>query len=287
MSAWAQVPSAGDVQNLVDTENLTAWDFVLALGVVLLSIVAARVLRRFLRTVLRRFPDLSTEGALLIARAAGWVVILIGVIYALIILNVDMGPALMVILILAVVMFFAGQTVMQNFAAGLVLQGSPMFAVGDQIVTSAGEGIVREVTGRTVRIETMDGEGVFIPNRELINEPITNLTELGSRRTTFNIGVRYGTDVDLAGRVLEEAAGSCDTTYPDPAPEALLSEMGDHSIEFLLRFWHHPGILEGERAKDAVGRAVTHAFTEHGLVIAFPQRTLWWGDGAKPGESGG
>ncbi len=70
VSIWSQVPSADDVRDLVDTESLTAWDFVLAaLGVVLLSIVLARLLRRFLRTVLRRFPDLSTEGALLIARA--------------------------------------------------------------------------------------------------------------------------------------------------------------------------------------------------------------------------
>jgi len=287
MSVWSQVPSADDVQSLVDTESLTPWDFVAALGVVLLSILIARLVRRFLRTVLRKFPDLSTEGALLIARAAGWVVILLGVVYALVLLNVDMGPALMVILILAVIIFFAGQTVMQNFAAGLVLQGSPMFAVGDQIVTSAGEGIVREVTGRTVRIETMDGEGVFIPNRDVINEPITNLTGLGARRTTFNVGVRYGTDVDLAGRILEEAAASCDTTYPDPAPEALIAEMGDHAIEFILWFWHAPGILEAQRAKNAVGRAITHAFAKHDLVIAFPQRTLWWGDGAKPGESDG
>ncbi|MGB5187787.1 MAG: mechanosensitive ion channel family protein [Acidimicrobiia bacterium] len=287
MSIWSQVPSADDVRDLVDTDSLTAWDFVAALGVVLLSIVLARLLRRFLRTVLRRFPDLSTEGALLIARAAGWIVILIGAIYALIVLNVDVGPALVVVLILAIVLFFAGQTVMQNFAAGLVLQGSPMFAVDDQIVSRLGEGIVKEVTARTVRIETLDGEAVFIPNRELINEPLTNLTQLGARRTTFEVGVRYGTDLDLAGRVLEEAAASCDTTYPDPAPEALIAEMGDHSIEFLLRFWHDPGILEAERAKDAVGRAITHAFAHHGIVIAFPQRTLWWGDGAKPGDSDG
>jgi len=119
------------------------------------------------------------------------------------------------------------------------------------------------------------------------NTSSLSVTELGARRTTFEVGVRYGTDVDLAGRVLEEAAASCDTTYPDPAPEALISEMGDHSIEFLLRFWHDPRILEAERAKDAVGRAITHAFAQHGLVIAFPQRTLWWGDGAKPGESDG
>jgi small-conductance mechanosensitive channel len=63
--------------------------------------------------------------------------------------------------------------------------------------------------------------------------------------------------------------------------------MGDHAIEFILWFWHDPGILEAERAKDAVGRAVTRAFAEHDLVIAFPQRTLWWGDGAKPGDSDG
>jgi small-conductance mechanosensitive channel len=133
----------------------------------------------------------------------------------------------------------------------------------------------------------MDGEEVFIPNKELINEPITNLTEVGARRTTFEIGVRYGSDVELAGQVLEEAAASCDTTYPDPAPEALISAMGDHAIEFILWFWHAPGILEAQRAKDAVGRAITHAFAEHDLVIAFPQRTLWWGDGAKPGDSDG
>lgn len=287
MKILMQLPNASDVENLVDTEKLTAWDFVWALAVVLLSILVARLVRRFLRSVLRRFPDLSSEGSLLIARAAGWVIILLGVVYALVILHVDMGPALMVILIIAVVLFFAGQTVMQNFAAGLVLQGSPMFAVGDQIVTSAGEGVVQEVTGRTVRIETMDGEGVFIPNRVLINEPVTNLTELGARRTTFEIGVRYGTDLELAARVLKEAAASCDTTHPDPEPEALVSEMGDHAIEFILWFWHDPGILEAHRAKDAVGHAITRAFAEHGLVIAFPQRTLWWGDGAKPGAADG
>jgi small-conductance mechanosensitive channel len=287
MTSLMQLPGAAEVESLVETEQLTAWDFVWALAVVLLSILLARLTRRFLRSVLQRFPDLSPEASLLVARAAGWVVILLGVVYALVILHVDMGPALMVIIIIGVVVFFAGQTVMQNFAAGLVLQGSPMFSVGDQIVTAAGKGIVKEVTGRTVRIETMDGEGVFIPNKVLIAEPVTNLTELGARRTTFEIGVRYGSDVDLAGRVLEEAAASCETTHADPAPEALIAEMGDHAIEFILWFWHDPGILEAQRAKDQVGRAITHAFAEHDLVIAFPQRTLWWGDGAKPGGSDG
>lgn len=286
MIAFLQLPSTEEVNQLIDTESLGAWDFVWALCVVLGAFLLARIVRRALRPILRKFPNLSKEAALLISRAAGWVIILVGVVYALVILNVEMGPALIVVIILGIVVFFAGRGIIENFSSGLVLQSSPMFAVGDQIVTTAGTGVVKEVTARTVRIETMDGEGVFIPNKELINEPITNLTGFGSRRSTFQVGVRYGTDVVLASRVLEEAAASCPSTYTDPAPEALISEMGDHSIEFLLRFWHHPGILEGERAKDAVGHAITRDFAAHGVVIAFQQLTMWWGADADGKTSG-
>jgi len=275
--AFRQLPTPETLGDFVDAESLTVWDLIWALFVVLLAFLLARIARRALRPILHRLPNLSSEGALVISRATGWVIILLGIVYAMVIMNVDMGPALIVVIIIGIVVFFAGRGIVENFSSGLVLQASPMFGVGDQIVTGAGTGIVKEVTGRTVRIQTMDGEAVYIPNKVLINEPITNLTDLGTRRSTFHVGVRYGTDVALAARVLEEAAASCDTTHRNPPPEALISGMGDHAIEFMLRFWHHPGILESERAKDAVGRAIDREFASRGIVIAFPQLTMWWG----------
>ena len=140
--------------------------------------------------------------------------------------------------------------------------------------------------GTAFAVDGTPADCVRLAVAELINEPITNLTDLGSRRSTFHVGVRYGTDVELTARVLEKAAASCDTTHKDPAPEALISQMGDHSIEFLLRFWHHPGILEAERAKDAVGHAITREFASHGIVIAFQQLTMWWGADAEGKTSG-
>ena len=280
MTFFQEVPTMDTVNQVIDTDSLTVWDFIWALCVVLLAFLLARIVRRALRPILGKFPNLSNEGALVISRASGWIILLLGFVYALVILNVDMGPALIVIIILGIVVFFAGRGIIENFSSGLVLQASPMFAVGDQIVTTAGTGIVKEVTARTVRIETLDGEAVYVPNKELINEPITNLTDLGARRTTFEIGVRYGTDLVSAAQALENAAASCDSTHKDPAPEALISEMGDHSVEFLLRFWHHPGILEGERAKDAVAHAITSEFEKNGIVIAFQQLTMWWGEDA-------
>jgi len=162
-----------------------------------------------------------------------------------------------------------------------------MFAVGDEIVTGSGTGSVREITGRTVVIVSPEGELVHIPNKVVIADPIVNLTELGSRRSTIDIHIVYGSDLDRAKGVIEGAAAACSVTRPDPAPEALVGEFQASGIEMNLLFWHDSEILETLRAIDVVSRSVTRALEEHGIEFAFPQRTLWWGRDAEPPESAG
>jgi len=280
MSIWAQVqvPTTDQLEDFVNADSLTFWDFLWAGLVVLGSFMLARLARHLLRKVLPRFPHLSEEGAFLISRATGWIIIFIGSIYAITLLGIDIGPALMVIIAVGLVLFFAGRRLMDNFSSGLVLQGTPMFAAGDQIVTESGTGTVLEITGRTVIIETIDGENVHIPNKMVIDNPVVNLTDLGSRRSTLVVGVTYGTDLDHTKQVLEDAAAACDLTHSDPPPEALVSDFSDHSVDFQLLFWHDPLVLDQYRAVDGVARTVARAFAAEGIVIAFPQRTLWWGD---------
>jgi small-conductance mechanosensitive channel len=278
VNLWAQIPTTDQIEDFVNADELTIWDFVWAILVVLGAFLLARLARRVLRKILHRFRNLSDEGAFLIARATGWVIVFAGIIYAITILGIDVGPALLVIIIIAIVVFFAGRRLMDNFSSGLVLQSTPMFAAGDEIVTTTGTGVVREVTGRTVVIETIDGENIHIPNKTVIDSPVVNLTDLGSRRSTLEVGVAYGTDLDHAKQVLEEAATACELTHSEPPPEALVSEFGDNAIEFQLRFWHDPLVLDGYRAVDDVARSVARVLARHGIVIAFPQRTLWWGE---------
>ena len=73
MNFWLQrLPTAEDVEQIIDTQSLTVWDFVWAFLVILGSFFIARLVRRILRRFLERFENLSTEGTLLIARGAGW-----------------------------------------------------------------------------------------------------------------------------------------------------------------------------------------------------------------------
>ncbi len=280
MNIWAQVtvPSTDELEDFTNADSVTVWDFVWATVVIVVSLLLARLARRMLRKALRRFPQITDELAFLIARGAGWAIVFVGVIYAVTIIGIDIGPALMVILAIGIVVFFAGRRMMDNFSSGLVLQGTPMFKPGDQIVTDSGTGTVLEITGRTVVMETIDGQLVHIPNKTVIDEPVVNLTDVGGRRSTLQVGVAYGTDLDRAKQVLEDAAGACELVHPDPPPEALVAEFGDNAIEFRLLFWHDPLVLDQYRATDGLARTVSRNLKEHGIVIAFPQRTLWWGD---------
>jgi len=278
MNLWQQLPTSDELENFVGADDLGIVDFLAATVIVVGAFILSRFVRRFVRWFLSKFPQITDEIAALIGRATGWLVILFGIVWALVVIGIEMVPALMVIIIIGIVTFFAGRRMMENFSAGLVLQGTPMFAAGDEIVTTSGTGEVREITGRTVIITSPDGEEIHVPNQRVIDDAVTNLTDLGGRRSMLEIGVAYGTDLELAKQVIEQAAAECTETHVSPKPEALFAEFGDNAVNFNLWFWHDPRILEKLRAIDAVGRSITHAFAENGIVIAFPQRTMWWGE---------
>ena len=271
-----------DLTSSLDTSSITVWDFVWAVVIVAASFLLAALTRRLILRGLERFEGIAENYRQLIARATGWFVIGFGVIYALTVLGVDLGPAVLALLLFAVIAFFAGRGLLENFAAGLVLQGTTMFEVGDQIETTVGRGTVLEITGRTVVVRTPDGEDVSIPNSTVVNEPLTNLTNQGERRSTVPVGVAYGTDLEEARRVIRDAAASRDLVLKEPAVEALVTEFGDNAVIIDCRFWHDPTILGENRAVDEVARAVYTALGERGIEIAFPQRTLWWGRGQQP-----
>lgn len=284
MNLWQQIPSVDELEDLVGANDLTLVEFISSIVIMIMAVVLSRIVRRIVRWVLGRFPQVTEPIAAIVGRAAGWLVILFGIVYSLVVLGIDMVPALMVLIIVGFVTFFAARGLMENFATGLVLQGAPMFTPGDEIITEAGQGRVIEITGRTVQISTPDGELLHVPNSLVIQDAVTNLTDPGKRRSSLTVGVAYGTDLDRAKQAIVDAAERCSTTLRQPPPEALFTEFGDSSVDFQLLFWHQPTIIEQLRAIDNVGRSIAIVFAERGIVIAFPQRTLWWGESASDGS---
>jgi small conductance mechanosensitive channel len=282
MKYWTEAPTVDELEDFLGADEVTVWHVGSAILVVVASIILAGLIRRLLGWLLRKVPQFPPGIPDLIGRATGWFVILIGFILALTVLGIDMLPALMLFLIVGIVFFVVGKGLLSNFSAGLVIQGTPMFFVGDQISMSAGIGTVTFVTARTVVIETEDGREIHIPNRIVINDPVTNLTHLGVRRSTLEVGVAYGTDLDGAKLLIEAAVDGCETTRYHPPAEALVAKFGESAVEFAVHFWHDPTIMDELRAVDNASRAIATALRERGIVIALPQRVLHWDAAERP-----
>ena len=101
MKLWQQVPTTDQLEEFTSAEDLGILEFLLALVIVVGAAILSRLVRRVVRWVLEKLPQITNEMAALIGRATGWFVVLIGIVWALVVLGIEMVPALMVIIIIA------------------------------------------------------------------------------------------------------------------------------------------------------------------------------------------
>lgn len=276
-AALAQEVDVDGLTDAIDTGGLDAVDWITAGIIAVVAVVGAVVASRLVSRLMQRRGTESLVGDL-VGRLAAYVIVAIGLVYALAVLGVRIAPLLGALGIAGIALAFALRDILENFVAGLLLQIRRPFDKGDQIVTGEIEGTVREVNARSVVIDTPDAEQVVVPSAELINQPIVNLTAHPMRRTTLEVGVAYATDLDRAKEVIEAALADVEGVAAQPAPETRVFQFGESSIDIAVRYWHEPRIATMWRVRDEVARAVKRSFDEAGIEIPFPQRVLWTGD---------
>ncbi len=269
-SATEQIASA------VSDAGLGPWDFAIALGIFVGGVVVAFVVKALVTRLMRRGNRVDPALAALIARLVGYLVMIVGFVYALESLGIPIGLAVGGLGIAGIALAFALQDILENFIAGVLLQIQRPFTYGDQILVNDHEGTVQTIDTRNTTVLTPAGELVKIPSATVIKSDITNYTQRGSRRTTLPVGVAYGTDLREAQRILLDATARAEGVLSSPPPEAYLEAFGESSIDFALRFWHKPSIADFWAARSEVAFEVESALARAGITIPFPQRTMWW-----------
>jgi small conductance mechanosensitive channel len=267
-----------DVGELVDTDDVTGSDALTAFGIMVVSILLAMLANRLMRRWLGHISGLPTAAVDTLSRMTAYLVVLVGVLFALPYLGFQSQPVFLVILVLAVLVFFASRPLLESFTAGLIIQARGPFVVGDLIQHEDFIGVVQETNGRTTLIVTPKGEVVAIPNISMIRVPITNLSLEGARRTEVNVGVAYGTNLDAAIAVVTEAISGLDRVLHDPEPTIGVFSYEESAIRIQVWCWHFPSMLDEFLARDQIIRSIDKALHEAGIVIAFPQRDVWLRD---------
>ncbi len=239
----------------------------------MLGYVIANVAKFFLEEIL--LPKLSLRGGLgyAISRVT-YYVLLVGIFFAAVAnAGVELNKFTMITGAVGLGVGFGLQNIVNNFASGLIILFERPFRIGDTVEVSGVVGTVKRIGARSSTVLTFQYAEVILPNSNLVSNQVINWTLTSARRRVeVPVGVAYGTNPELALKLLLEVADSNPRIMKDPRPEAFFLGFGDSALNLELRFWAAQSIWF--ELKSEVGLAVFRALRQAGIEIPFPQRDL-------------
>ncbi|MEN7973476.1 MAG: mechanosensitive ion channel domain-containing protein [Verrucomicrobiota bacterium] len=161
---------------------------------------------------------------------------------------------------------------LSNFAAGVLMIIFKPFSLNDVVTVSGEAGTVKEIGILTTMIDTFDNKRVIIPNSKVLADNITNHTFNNTRRVDLVAGISYSDDIDKARAAIKEAIAGIPEVLAEPAPDILVSEMADSSVNFAVRPWCKP--IDYWKVYFGVTEAIKKKFDAEGISIPFPQRDV-------------
>jgi MscS family membrane protein len=173
----------------------------------------------------------------------------------------------------------AAQDTIKNFFGSLVIFADHPFQLGERVVVDGEDGTVEDVGMRSTRIRTLDGHLVTVPNGELANKMIRNISKRPYIKRVANIGLTYDTSpekVALAISIIKEFLDEHnEKMHPDFPSRVFFNNFNAYSLNIMVIYWFAPpdywAFMEFDQAFNFT---LLHHFNEEGIEFAFPTQTL-------------
>jgi small conductance mechanosensitive channel len=209
---------------------------VAAVVAIVLTVVAARLVRSMVERALRR-SRAERHVVVVVATLAYYAAFALGLLVSLSLGGVNPGVLVGSLGLATVALGFALQDIVSNFTAGIVLLLEHPFTEGDHIAIAEAEGEVEEIRVRATRLRAPDGQLVLVPNKLLFTQVLTNSTATMRRRVEVLLEVPYGQDAARARELLLEVAAGLEGVSDDPEPRLLTQQLGQGARRLRLTFW--------------------------------------------------
>ena len=169
------------------------------------------------------------------------------------------------------------QGTLSNVAAGVMIVFFRPIKIGDFVVVNGQTGTVKDITLNYTELADISNVQIIIPNSEVWGNTIVNYSIYPTRRAEWTFGVGYGADLKLAEQTIRDTILSDPRAKSEPAPFIQVNNLGDFSVDFLVRVWCDSADYFAFQAD--MKRQVKEALDRAGVDIPFPTRTVLQKDG--------
>lgn len=160
---------------------------------------------------------------------------------------------------------------LSNLAGGVLILLLKPFKVGDYIKedTSGNEGTVEEIQLFYTRLVTPENKIIVLPNGNLSNASLTNVTYAPDRRMDIKVGISYKADIKKAKEVLLEVLVNDEHVLKEKEQIVYVDELADSAVILGIRCWFkNEEYWEG---KWRITEKVKYALDENEIEIPYPQ----------------
>lgn len=290
----ARIWSYANQKFTIGNITISVTSLAIGVGIFLLALVISRALQSYLQRRMERRGYIDPGIRYTIFRLAHYLIISIGIIFALKnAFGLDLTSLAVVFTALSVGIGFGLQFIAGDLASGFILLFERPVRIGDFITITGPdskltEGRVQSINLRTTVVVTNDHITAIVPNSKLVNQELINWSYGGKRsRISIPVGVSYDSDVERVTETLLSAAEGVNHVLEEPKPSVQFLGFGESSLDFRLLVWtdrprRHPQI------KSDINYRIEKLFREQRIEIPFPQRELRVrGGGALQIERGG
>ncbi len=247
-------------------------DLLGALALLIVGWVVSNWARRSIRRALDRSARVDASLKPIIVHSIRYAIMIVVFVAVLAQFGVQTTSVLALLGAAGLAVGLALQGTLSNVASGVMLLFLRPFNVGDYIDVGGVAGTVREIGLFATELQTYDGVYIMLPNTQIFGQAIKNYSRLPTRRVDVEVGVSYGDDVEKALNVAMSVLKANDRALSDPAPQVMVTSLGDSAVNLNLRCWTARGDYWDvffELHKD-----VKKKLDAEGITIPFPQRDV-------------
>lgn len=162
---------------------------------------------------------------------------------------------------------------LSNLAGGFLILLFQPFQIGDYILTQGQEGTVQKIEILYTTLHTIDNRKVIVPNGNLANNVIVNVTAADRRKLEITVGISYEDSIQTAKAVLQRLLTEHPLVLHDQEAQVFVAELGESSVVLGVRCWvktdqYFPVLWQ-------LNEQIKEAFDEAGIHIPYPQMDVY------------
>ena len=246
-----------------------------AILIVIVALLVTSIILKLIRKVLtRKLPQQDKIKFISLFSYSKWFIYVIILLMTFHNMGVNVTAIFAASAALLVGIGLALQTLFQDIISGVFILVDQSVHVGDIIELDGKVGRVENINLRTTRAVTIDNKVLIIPNHLYLTNSLFNWTENGTEtRENVEVGVAYGSDVQLVKRLLLQVAVSHRAVLKKPEPLVVFTDFGDSSLNFKLIFTMNDS-FQALIPKSDMRFEIDRLFRENNIAIPFPQRDI-------------